>query len=127
MNLNQVTLATNNIEQSKTFYQTLGFTLIVDAPHYVRFACTQGDATFSLLQQDEPVNNDSVVYFECQHLDSWVNELIECGIQFEQLPTDQRYLWREAILKDPSGNKIKLYWAGENRLNPPWKVQHTSS
>lgn len=127
MNLNQVTLATNNIEQSKTFYQTLGFTLIVDATHYVRFACPQGDATFSLLQQDAPVNSDGVVYFECQQLDSRVNELIERGIQFEQLPTDQRYLWREAILKDPSGNKIKLYWAGENRLNPPWKVQNTSS
>jgi hypothetical protein len=33
------------------------------------------------------------------------------------------YLWREAVLHDPSGNKIKLYWAGENRLNPPWRVE----
>ncbi|MBE0361486.1 hypothetical protein PALI_b0468 [Pseudoalteromonas aliena SW19] len=45
------------------------------------------------------------------------------GFQFEQQPAEQRYLWKEAILKDPSGNKIKLYWAGENRLNPPWKVE----
>jgi hypothetical protein len=29
---------------------------------------------------------------------------------------------REAILCDPSGNMIKVYWAGENRLNPPWRV-----
>ncbi len=27
------------------------------------------------------------------------------------MPTDQPYLWREAILRDPSGNQIKLYWA----------------
>lgn len=50
--------------------------------------------------------------FGCLHLS-------QKGIQFEQQPTEQRYLWKEAILKDPSGNKIKLYWAGENRLNPP--------
>jgi hypothetical protein len=29
----------------------------------------------------------------------------------------------EAIVLDPSGNKIKLYWAEENRLDPPWKVE----
>ena len=45
------------------------------------------------------------------------------GVIFEQLPTEQRYLWKEAVLKDPSGNKIKLFWAGENRLSPPWKVE----
>ena len=36
---------------------------------------------------------------------------------------DQPFLWREAILNDPSGNKIKLYWAGDNRLNPPWRIK----
>jgi len=43
-------------------------------------------------------------------------------LEFIELPNEKSYLWREAILKDPSGNKIKLYWAGENRLNPPWRV-----
>ena len=33
-----------------------------------------------------------------------------------------RWLWREARLVDPSGNVICLYHAGENRLNPPWRV-----
>jgi hypothetical protein len=36
---------------------------------------------------------------------------------------DRPYLWREAVLRDPSGNRIKLYHAGENRLNPPWRVE----
>lgn len=40
-----------------------------------------------------------------------------------QEPTNMDYLWREAVLHDPSGNRIKLYWAGENRLNPPWRVE----
>ena len=37
---------------------------------------------------------------------------------------DQPWLWREARLQDPSGNVICRYHAGENRLNPPWRVQH---
>ena len=32
-------------------------------------------------------------------------------------------LVKRELLLDPSGNKIKLYWAGENRLNPPWRVE----
>jgi len=45
------------------------------------------------------------------------------GFKFESGITEQRYLWREALLKDPSDNKIKLYWAGSNRLDPPWRVE----
>ena len=63
-----------------------------------------------------------MIYFEHEALDELYTSLVEKGIRFEQ-PTQQRYLWKEAILRDPSGNKIKLYWAGENRVNPPWKVE----
>ena len=104
-----------------SFYKKLGFNLIVDTPHYARFECPEDQATFSLSLEDE-AQNVSVIYFEHQQLDEWVDALVVRGIVFEQLPTDQPYLWREAILFDPSGNKIKLYWAGENRLNPPWRV-----
>ena len=38
------------------------------------------------------------------------------------LPTDQPWLWREAYLNDPDGNPLCLYHAGENRLNPPWRL-----
>ena len=64
----------------------------------------------------------AIIYFEHQQLDQWVNELLKQGIEFEHLPENKPYLWREALLKDPSGNRIKLYWAGENRLDPPWRV-----
>ena len=77
------------------------------------------------MQAAEPVTeyqNTSVIYFEHEALDEWVDALIIKGIEFQQLPVDETYLWREAVLLDPSGNKIKLYWAGENRLNPPWRV-----
>ena len=105
------------------FYQTLGFELIVDTPHYARFACPEGDSTFSLSLEENAVNG-ATIYFEHAQLDNWVADLQAKGVIFSQLPTDQRYLWREAVLFDPSGNKIKLYWAGENRLNPPWRVKN---
>ena len=63
-----------------------------------------------------------MIYFEPEKLDEWVAVLKEKGVVFDQDPTDQTYLWREAILHDPSGNKIKLYWAGEHRRFPPWRV-----
>ena len=113
------------MEAACDFYLTLGFMQIVETPHYARFHCLDGDASFSLSLTNEPFNSGVVMYFECQTLDSQVELLINKGIKFKQLPQDQSYLWREAILLDPSGNKIKLYWAGENRLNPPWQVQIT--
>lgn len=95
---------------------------IVDTPHYARFSCPKGDSTFSLSFESEEFKNGAVIYFETEKLDALVETLEKKGIQFMQLPTDQCYLWKEAVLKDPSGNKIKLFWAGENRLSPPWKV-----
>jgi catechol 2,3-dioxygenase-like lactoylglutathione lyase family enzyme len=123
VNLNQVTLAVNNMDMSTKFYRDLGFTQIVDTPHYARFECPEGDATFSLSLENLDVVCGTVIYFEHEKLDDWVNDLKAKGFHFDQEPTDESYLWREAILHDPSGNKIKLYWAGENRLNPPWRVE----
>ncbi|AOT08592.1 VOC family protein [Pseudoalteromonas luteoviolacea] len=122
MNLNQVTLPVNNMPEAVEFYQLLGFNLIVDTPHYARFECPIGGSSFSLSLETEEFKSGAVIYFEHKELDEWVEQLVAKGIQFEQLPTLERYLWKEAILVDPSNNKIKLYWAGENRLNPPWRV-----
>ena len=122
MNLNQVTLPVNDIAKASEFYLKLGFTQIVDSPHYARFESPMGDSTFSLMLDNNKIDNSATIYFEHEKLDQWVEELLIKGIKIEQLPTDQSYLWREAICHDPSGNKIKLYWAGENRLNPPWLV-----
>ncbi|WP_105255722.1 VOC family protein [Pseudoalteromonas sp. T1lg75] len=123
MELNQVTLPVKDMDKTVKFYLCLGFTQIVDTPHYARFSCPDGNATFSLSLENEDFENHSVIYFEHENLDALYQALIEKGITFEQAPTEQRYLWKEAVLLDPSGNKIKLYWAGENRLNPPWKVE----
>ena len=123
MNLNQVTLKVKNLKESCKFYRKMGFTQIVDAEHYARFECPDGDATFSLDYSESPFENPTVIYFENENLDQLVNDLKSKGFKFDQDPTDMNWLWREAIIHDPSGNKIKLFQAGDNRLYPPWRVE----
>jgi predicted enzyme related to lactoylglutathione lyase len=107
------------------FYSGLGLTPIVDArPDYVRFACPDGGSTFSLHRGD-PSATGTTVYFECDDLNERVEGLKAAGYQFTSDPADMPWLWREAELFDPGGNRILLYWAGKNRLDPPWRVQAT--
>jgi catechol 2,3-dioxygenase-like lactoylglutathione lyase family enzyme len=124
MNLNQITIPSINLEKSIQFYQALGLKLIVKSlPHYARFECPAGNATFSIQQVEKlPTGNGIHIYFECDNLDEYVNELIIKGIIFEEMPNDKNWLWREAHLKDSDNNHLILYYAGENRLNPPWKL-----
>lgn len=124
MNLNQVTVPALDIAASISFYQTLGLKLIVHSKeHYARFECPNGAGTFSLHKTDHPVGEHGIwVYFECQNLDEHVAELIKKGINFDSMPTDQPWKWREAHLKDPSGNQLILFYAGDNRKNPPWRL-----
>lgn len=124
MNLNQITLPATDLERSVAFYRAMGFTLIVHAPpHYARFECPEGEATFSLHTVDCAAGDTGVVvYFECADLDARVEQLEASGFEFTRPPTDERWLWREARLVDPSGNALCLFRAGENRRNPPWRV-----
>lgn len=124
MNLNQITIPSLDLEQSIPFYEMLGLKLIVKAlPHYARFECPQGEATFSIHQVEKlPIGEGIYVYFECEDLDQQVIELAHLGISFAERPADKSWLWREARLKDPDGNQIILYWAGDNRKNPPWRI-----
>ncbi|AXT55005.1 VOC family protein [Aquimarina sp. AD1] len=124
MNLNQVTVPSKNVEKSISFYEKLGLVLIVKAlPHYARFECKEGEATFSIHEVEKLPEGEGVyIYFETEQLDKEVDTLRSIGIEFDLLPTDQSWLWREARLKDPDGNNIILYFAGDNRKNPPWKI-----
>ncbi len=124
MNLNQVTVPSLNVENSISFYNTLGLQLIVKAlPHYARFVCPDGDSTFSVHQVEELPKGEGVsIYFECADLDETVANLLEKGIDFYESPSDRPWLWREARLRDPYNNHLILFFAGENRLNPPWRI-----
>jgi len=125
MNLNQVTIYSNKPIETVEFYQQLGLRLIVDSlPRYARLKCPDGDSTLSVnITEEISTNTNIVLYFECEDLDAKVAELKNLGLQFVSEPIDQTWLWREAHLKDPNNNKICLFYAGENRQNPPWRVK----
>ncbi|HJR83709.1 MAG TPA: bifunctional hydroxymethylpyrimidine kinase/phosphomethylpyrimidine kinase, partial [Sphingomicrobium sp.] len=122
--LNQVTLTVNEYAKSVAFYRQLGLKQIVDSPEnqYARFE-TAGGATLSIQADvDEKVSATTAVYLECDDLDERVERLARAGILFEHAPRNQPWMWREARLRDPSGNIIFLYKAGEARRFPPWRV-----
>ena len=51
------------------------------------------------------------------------NEIARAGIAFEHGPRNQPWMWREARLRDPDGNIIFFYHAGEARRFPPWRMK----
>ena len=125
MNLNQVTVPSLDVLQAIIFYENLGLRLIVNSlPSYARFECPDGISTFSIrLVKSLPTGEGIHVYFECNDVDETVNQLKEKGIKLEQEPMYQPWLWREAHLRDPDNNQVILYYAGENRTNPPWRIK----
>ena len=122
LSLNQVTISVTNLAASIAFYKGLGLHQIVDSPLYARFECPGNHSTFSLHVADSVQPGTTVIYFECEELDQTVTDLRRAGYQFEQEPIDQSWRWREAYLRDPDGHRLCLYFAGENRLNPPWRI-----
>lgn len=123
MNLNQITLPSLDIGASVAFYRPMGFTQIVGAAHYARFECPSGDSTFSVhMVRELPADTGVVIYFEVEDVDEQVRGLRAKGFEFLGPPADASWLWREVRIKDPSGNMLCLYRAGENRKNPPWRL-----
>jgi catechol 2,3-dioxygenase-like lactoylglutathione lyase family enzyme len=124
MKLNQVTISVSDMQRSKKFYIDLGLDLIVEADHYCRFKVPGNETTFSIHLSDTVEPGSTVIYFECEELDKTVSHLNSKGFEFTQAPADQTWLWREAYLEDPDGHRICLYYAGEYRLNPPWRKKY---
>ena len=122
MDLNQVTVQSVNIPESIEFYRALGLKLIVASEHYARFECPAGSATFSVHLVDRVVPSNTVVYFEVGDVEQTVRQLEAGGLEFSRQPTQERWLWQESRLEDPSGNEICIYTAGNNRKNPPWRI-----
>lgn len=118
MRLNQVTVGATDYAASVDFYTRLGLRQIVDAPpRYARFETPNGE-TFSIHQVDR-AESTTTIYFEVDDVDAFVAAL---DLPLTEAPRDQDWLWREARLRDPSGNEICIYRAGENRRFPPWRI-----
>lgn len=124
MRLNHITLPAADVEASATFYARLGLTQIVASyPEYARLLSPEGDVTLSLhrVEQTDGATQASI-HFEVEDVDQTVERLKREGLVFMCDPVDQPYLWREAIMLDPDGHHVFIYHAGENRLDPPWRV-----
>jgi hydroxymethylpyrimidine/phosphomethylpyrimidine kinase len=122
--LNQVTVTGKDYAKMVEFYRKLGLKQIVDSPEnqYARFEA--GGTTFSIQCDPEAEIGETVaIYFECDDLDDRVERLARSGIPFEHGPRNQPWMWREARLRDPSGNTIFFYRAGEARRFPPWRLE----
>jgi hydroxymethylpyrimidine/phosphomethylpyrimidine kinase len=126
MKLNQVTVGATDIPRAIEFYTRLGMTLIVEDGHYARFEMPAGD-TFSVHQADTISGATTVVYFEFADVDTAVKDAEARGITFDTQPEDQPWLWREAYLSDPDGNRICFLQESPNRRFPPWRVDGRTS
>ncbi|MEO6581105.1 MAG: bifunctional hydroxymethylpyrimidine kinase/phosphomethylpyrimidine kinase [Sphingomicrobium sp.] len=122
--MNQVTMTVTDYAKSVAFYRTLGLRQIVDSPEnaYARFE-TGGGATLSIqADPDETISPTTAIYLECDDIDGEVDRLARLGVPFEHGPRNQPWMWREARLRDPSGNTVFLFKAGEARRFPPWRM-----
>ncbi|HVF37233.1 MAG TPA: bifunctional hydroxymethylpyrimidine kinase/phosphomethylpyrimidine kinase [Sphingomicrobium sp.] len=128
LRLNQVTVTGRDYAKMVDFYRRLGLKQIVDSPEnlYARFEA--GAATFSVQCDPEAEIGETVaIYLECDDLDERVERLARSGIPFEHGPRNQPWMWREARLRDPSGNTVFIYKAGEARRFPPWRMEEQST
>jgi hydroxymethylpyrimidine/phosphomethylpyrimidine kinase len=120
MRLSQISIPGEPTESLQSFYVALGLQLIVSGGpssgyNYVRFE-SPGGVTLSVYPDGKGI------YFECDDLDAVVERLQSQGLVFDQLPQDRSWLWRDAWTRDPAGNHICLFSAGENRRFPPWRI-----
>ena len=126
MNINQIIIPVTDVEDGINFYELIGLTTIVEKlPDYARLECqSENQATLSLKRVEKmPVDGTGVtLYFEVNDLDERVEKLTRMGVKFDSQPDDKPWLWREAALSDPFGNSLIFYTAGENRRNPPWRM-----
>jgi len=98
------------------------YQIVDDPPRYARFE-SAGGVTFSIENSAAQPEGAHVVYLESDNLDAQCQELLGQGMIFDQMPRDEDWGWREARLRDPFGNKICLYFAGENRRYPSWRME----
>ncbi len=124
MRLNQVTVGATDFGESVTFYSKLGLRLIVSSRgQYARFELPDGEATFSIHLTNYVPDDGPLLYFEVDDVDATVTRLRAEGISLATDPEDQPWLWREARLTDPAGNRLCIFNAGRNRRFPPWRIE----
>jgi catechol 2,3-dioxygenase-like lactoylglutathione lyase family enzyme len=129
MHLSHVTLFVADVARSRSFYRALGFEPIVDESHYCRFLTRldegTGDETLSIERRSGPIAPAAQLGLEFpsrEALDRYVQGLPARGITLTEELVERSWLWRDARIVDPDGHEWMLFFAGDNKLNPPWRV-----
>jgi len=90
--------------------------IVKSLPNYARFECPNGNSIFSIHQTQTLPKGDGIhVYFECENLDEEVENLRQAELNLRKSNGSR--------LKDVDGNQLILFYGGENRLNPPCKIE----
>jgi catechol 2,3-dioxygenase-like lactoylglutathione lyase family enzyme len=122
LSFNHVTIGCNDLAASTDFYRLIGLNQIVssDANHYARFEAAN-DATLSI-HGTGITGGSSIIYLEHPAIDEYCGSLAAQGVIFDYMPRNEKWGWREARLRDPAGNVICIYRAGDFRQFPPWRI-----
>lgn len=122
MSFNHVTIGCNDFAATSDFYRLIGLSQIVNntANRYARFEAANA-ATLSIHGTDI-TGGSSIIYLEHPAIDEYCSSLAAQGVIFDHMPRNEKWGWREARLRDPSGNIICIYWAGDFRRFPPWRI-----
>ncbi|MGH6950370.1 MAG: VOC family protein [Vitreimonas sp.] len=88
----------------------------------VRGARRRSDVLAARREWADPARERAATYFECGDVDAEAARLQRAGVPIERAPQQQPWLWYEAWLRDPAGNAICLFNAGDNRRFPPWRL-----
>ena len=118
MRLTHVALPAVHIEQSRSFFEALGFTTLTTQEGYARLRCPDGEGTVSLLQTSARAGESSMVYFECRSPEQIASRLVEAGAAATTEVVTQPWKWRELRVQDPAGNQICFFDPGPWRLDP---------
>ncbi|WP_415404767.1 VOC family protein [Tateyamaria sp. SN3-11] len=122
MRMNQITLTVRDYASAVEFYTRLGLLQIVATDHgYARFETETGE-TLSISTDPDAAPSKTTVYFEVSDVAQKVTDLRAKGLDVDAPPDRMRWLWTEAHLHDPSGNRICIFYAGTNRRFPPWRL-----
>ena len=123
MRMNQVTLAVEDFDEAVAFYKAWGLNLIVSSKGmYARFENLSDLSTLSLHLSDRPLRSSTILYFEVEDVETAVDQLAASGITPVSGPDKKSWRWTEARYRDPSGNELCVYAAGEDRRFPPWRL-----
>ncbi|TNE56495.1 MAG: VOC family protein [Sphingomonadales bacterium] len=124
MDLNQVTIGTTDFDASVEFYRLIGLKLIVLAEgRYARFELPSGSSTLSIHHDPAHMPGGTLLYFEVDDVDAKCAELVSQGVTFDTQANDEPWNWREARFRDPAGNPLCLFHAGQDRRFPPWRLE----